>query len=192
MQPVLVMLAGPNGAGKTTFYEAHLSGLGLPFLNADRLVDLTGIDGYDAADQIAIMRERFVAEGRSFISETVFSDPVGAKVAFLKSAVAAGFDVRLLFIGISGPELSRKRVAGRVEAGGHGVPEEKLEARYPRTLENLRLAIKQLPDVRIYDNSSYRDPFRLLATFERGRLIARGKGRLPAWVGGGFGATLWF
>lgn len=35
--PLLVMLACPNGAGKTSFFEAHLSQLDLPFLNADHI-----------------------------------------------------------------------------------------------------------------------------------------------------------
>lgn len=66
-------------------------------------------------------------QGRSFVSETVFSDPEGVKLAFLQEAVQRGFDVRLIFIDIRDVELSIARVKDRVSAGGHDVPEVKLK-----------------------------------------------------------------
>ena len=94
------MLAGPNGAGKSTFYEAYLSGLGLPFLNANVLAKVTGMDAYEAAERISDARRIMIGRGKGFITETVFSDPVGAKVNLLAEAVEAGFDVQLIYIGI--------------------------------------------------------------------------------------------
>jgi hypothetical protein len=58
------------------------------------------------------------------------------------------------FIGISGPRVSRQRVAMRVSQGGHDVPAEKLAARFPRALANLKTAIRELPHVWVFDNTN--------------------------------------
>jgi predicted ABC-type ATPase len=176
------MLAGPNGAGKSTFYSSYLKGLDLPFLNADILAKQTGLDAYVAAEQIARIRELLCEQGQGFITETVFSDPVGAKIDFLKKALSQGFEVRLIFIGIQDAQLSKDRVAARVEAGGHDVPADKLLKRYPRTLENLKRAIKKLPDVWIYDNSSYQAPYRLIAKYKDAKQAYRNEAPLPHWA----------
>ena len=89
MKPQLIMLAGPNGAGKSTFFRADLSELGLPFLNPHILAAETGLDSYDAAAQIADMRRILIGRRTGFITETVLSDPVGAKVGDLAQAVDA-------------------------------------------------------------------------------------------------------
>ena len=181
-KPLLVMLAGPNGAGKSTFHEAHLSHLGLPFLNADVLARETGIDAYEAAKSIAAIRDDFIATGNGFITETVLSDPVGEKVGVLAGAAKAGFDVTLIYVGIKSSDLSRRRVKARVAAGGHDVPVEKLAARYERSLNNLERAIAQLPRVLIYDNSSFDSPHRFLAEFRDGERFRTGKGKPPKWA----------
>ena len=79
-----------------------------------------------------------------------------------------GFDVRLIYIRIDGVEQSKERVNDRVKAGGHSVPEDKLAARYARSLANLEKAIRQLPSVTVYDNSSYEEPFRKIAEYRDG------------------------
>jgi predicted ABC-type ATPase len=60
--------------------------------------------------------------------------------------------VVLCFLGLSGPEVSEERVAMRVSQGGQDVPTEKLVARFPRTLVNLRAALRELPHVLIFDH----------------------------------------
>ena len=85
-RPIIVALAGPNGAGKTTFYDSHLRHAALRFINADVLARELGLDPYVAADLANSLRRDFVKRGESFIFETVFSDPVGDKLAFLKEA----------------------------------------------------------------------------------------------------------
>lgn len=180
--PLLVMLAGPNGAGKSTFYESHLEALGLPFLNADVLAREASMDAYTAADTIAAIRDQMIRRGEGFVTETVFSDPVGEKVRVLAEAVDSGFDVTLIYIGITDAGLSGRRVKARVAAGGHDVPEEKLAARYERSLDNLERAISQLPRVRIYDNSSFVTPHRFLAEFRDGLMVQRTNELIPAWA----------
>jgi predicted ABC-type ATPase len=180
-RPAIVALAGPNGAGKTTFYHAHLQSAGLRFLNADALAHELALGPYAAAQVADRLRRELVAQRESFVFETVFSDPADDKLAFLQEAARAGYTVVLCFIGISGPEVSEERVAMRVSQGGHDVPPEKLVARYPRTLANLRAGIRNLPHVWVFDNDDLRNPFRLAAVFEAGR-AARLAHPLPKWL----------
>jgi predicted ABC-type ATPase len=180
-RPVIVALAGPNGAGKTTFYHAHLQPAGLRFVNSDVLARELELEPYAAASVSDVLRRELVNQRESFVFETVFSDPVGDKLGFLREAMAAGYTVVLCFIGVSGPKVSEERVAMRISQGGHDVPPEKLVARFPRTLANLKAAIRELPHVLIFDNDDLRTPFRQVAVFENGRRVGR-KTRVPQWL----------
>ena len=180
-RPVIVAVAGPNGAGKTTFYEAHLKASGLRFLNADVLAGELGVDAYQAAEVAAKLRQEFVSQEESFVFETVFSDPVGDKLSFLKNAAHQGYTVVLCFIGIADADRSEERVAIRVSQGGHDVPTDKLTARFPRTMNNLKQAIQELPCVLIFDNDDLRTPYRLAALFQNGRPTFLAK-PVPAWL----------
>jgi predicted ABC-type ATPase len=180
-RPVIVALAGPNGAGKTTFHHAHLQPAALRFVNADVLARELGLDPYAAAKVADRLRRELVNLRESFVFETVFSDPVGDKLGFLKECALAGYTVVLCFIGISGPDVSEERVAMRVSQGGHDVPSEKLIARYPRTLANLHTAIREIPHVWIFDNDDLRTPFRQVAVFQNGRRTSLDK-PVPLWL----------
>jgi predicted ABC-type ATPase len=169
-RPVVVALAGPNGAGKTTFYHAHLQPAGLRLVNADVVARELNMEPYAAAKIADAIRRELVRQRESFVFETVFSDPVGDKLSFLREAAQAGYTVLLCFIGISGPAVSEERVAMRVSQGGHDVPTEKLIARYPRILTNLQNAIQELHTVWIFDNDDLRTPFRLAAVCEGGQI----------------------
>lgn len=170
-RPVVVALAGPNGAGKTTFYHAHLAGCGLRLVNADVLAAELELEPYAAARAADVLRRELLRQRESFVFETVFSDPVGEKLAFLDDAVRQGYNVVLCFIGLANPGISEQRVAMRISQGGHPVPAEKLRTRFPRTLANLRAARSQLPHVWVFDNSDLRTPYHLVAIFEAGRLV---------------------
>lgn len=181
--PVLHLLAGPNGAGKTTFYDRVLGpATGLPFINADRIAaerwpDDPAAHGYEAAALAAERRREAIAEGRSFASETVFSHP--SKLELLRSAGEAGYR-RHLYVILIPEELAVRRVEVRVETGGHGVPEEKVRARFHRLWQLLRQGIDLVEDARVLDNSRAATPFRLVARFSAGRLL--GPTSWPSWA----------
>jgi len=179
--PLIVALAGSNGAGRTTFYHGHLCPTQLPFVNADVLADELQLEPYGAAELASTIRQQLPAERESFIFETVFSDPVGDKLNFLKKAAEEGYTVVLCFIGISGSDISEQRVAMRVSQGGHDVPTEKLVERFQRTLGNPQVAIRELPHVWIFDNSDLTRPFRKVAVFGSGRLVEHQE-PIPEWL----------
>jgi predicted ABC-type ATPase len=180
-RPIVVALAGPNGAGKSTFYHAHLRQVGLRFVNAEVLARELEIAPYTAAEMADSLRRELIKHRESFIFETVFYDPAGNKLTFLKEAAAAGYTVILCFVGLSGPEVSEQRVAMRLTQGGHDVPSQKLETRYPRILANLKTALRELPYVWVFDNDNLRTPFRLVAIYENGQPVQWNK-PLPGWL----------
>lgn len=168
-RPLIVALAGPNGAGKTTFYHAFLEPTQLRFVSADVLAEALRLEPYAAAELANALRRQLAAERESFIFETVFSDPVGDKLGFLKRTAKEGYTVVLCFIGLPSPDVSEQRVAMRVSQGGHDVPTQKLAERFPRTLVNLKAAIRELPHVWVFDNGDLERPFRKVAVFRSGR-----------------------
>ena len=87
-------------------------------MNADVLARELKIKPYDAAELANSIRRELIKQRESFVFETVFSDPVGDKLTFLKDAAADGYTVVLCFIGVSGPKGSEERVAMRVSQAG--------------------------------------------------------------------------
>jgi predicted ABC-type ATPase len=179
-RPLLIAIAGPNGAGKSTFYQSHLATVDLSFVNADDIARAMGIGSYAAANLAAALRRRYIEERRSFVFETVFSDPAGDKLAFLKSAEDAGYTVILVFVGIPNSTVSEERVGIRVLQGGHDVPVDKLRTRFARTMANLAAALGTVQNVFVDDNGDLADPYRQVAIFQNGSLIWR-RDKLPRW-----------
>ena len=183
------MLAGPNGAGKSTFYDVYLADSPLPFLNADLFAAETGVDSLEAARILDATRSRMVDDGLGFITETVFSDPHGEKLGLLRKATNAGYEVRLIYIGIASAELSSLRVDQRLAHGGHDVPRDRIASRFTRSLANLREAVTFVSIAQLFDNSLVDEPFQHIATFKAGSLEWRRKGALPRWSRGIVGAA---
>jgi predicted ABC-type ATPase len=179
--PLLVVFAGPNGAGKSTLRGHLFADSPIPFVNADVIAEQRGLGAYEAAEIAETERHRLFEARASFMFESVFSDPVGAKVAFLETARAAGYHVIVHFVGLASPEHSLARVTQRVNEGGHDVPDEKIAARYPRVLENLARMIGKVDDLSIFDNSSRIEPYRLLARFYGPDLVQLSTS-LPDWI----------
>ncbi len=179
--PVLHLLAGPNGAGKTTYYEQILGpATHLPFINADRIAQERWPDdpvshGYDASALAAEERSVAIRDGRSFISETVFSH--GSKLDLLRAAGEAGYR-RFLHVILIPEELAVQRVLVRVETGGHAVPEEKIRARFRRLWRLVREAITLAEEAQVLDNSRAARPFRVVARYANGGLLGA-----PDWPG---------
>lgn len=180
---LLHLLAGPNGAGKSSYVRDVLApATGLPFINADEIAaerwpDTQAAHAYDAARIAEAQRRDRIAEGASFISETVFSHP--SKVQLISDAVDAGYLVHL-HVMLVPVELAVQRVLDRVRRGGHTVPEQKIRDRYERLWQHVGKAIRIVDLTEVLDNSSARTPFRLCASFEHGELI--GAPIWPTWT----------
>ncbi|HUT78723.1 MAG TPA: AAA family ATPase [Polyangia bacterium] len=179
----LWVLAGGNGAGKSTFYRFFLKPRGIALVNADDIARALRPDApegasYDAATDAEILRGRLIESGASFCFETVFSHP--SKIDFIARARALGYRVILVFFHLGDAALNLARISQRVAAGGHDVPDDKVRARLPRTLANVKAALPLFDEVILVDNSSADDPFRVVARIAGGTV--RADRAAPVWV----------
>lgn len=177
------LVVGPNGAGKSTFVENVLAPLrpGVPFVNADviaatRWPDDPAGHAYDAARVAAATRDAMIEMGLPFIAETVFSHE--SKLQLITSARASGYYVSLHLLLVP-EELAVERVAHRVMAGGHAVPEVKIRERYARLWPLVVSAIQMANAAHVFDNSRPNGPDEV-AAFALGH--PAGPWRWPKWA----------
>lgn len=153
------MIAGPNGAGKTTtsleltadqsvFYE---------FINADEiargLAPLHPESMALTASKLMIKRLKELLEaGKSFTFETTASGTNYIK--YLKAAKLEGYEISLTFLWLANPEQAIRRVAQRVQQGGHHVPEKIVRRRYYAGLKNFLNHYLPLADTALIVDSS--------------------------------------
>ena len=131
------------------------------------------------------LRQQYFDSGISFSFETVLSDPVGNKVAFMKKSVENGYLVALLAVGLDSPAKSRKRVDLRVQRGGHDVPTKRIFDRYPRVIDNIKKATNVVSLALVVDNSTENldtnyGAYKAFALYLNGR-IAKMDDDIPRW-----------
>lgn len=194
------MIAGHNGAGKTTIYRERiadaLSGFLDHHINPDEIeleiVHDLGADSRTkdefsrlAAAEATRLRRQLLDQERNFSFETVFSDPKQEKVNFIAEAQRRGYLVVLFAVGLESVEKSKERVAIRHSKGGHDVPVDRLESRYPRVLENFAHGAVASSLALFMDNTEDRltdkgDMYWDIAFFENGQLVVSEKAP-PSW-----------
>lgn len=157
--PSLYIIAGPNGAGKTTFVRDFLrfDFALFDFLNADEMArglsPLAPERAQLEAGRLMLERvRRFIREGRDFGMETTLSGRTYRNI--FREARDRGYSIHLDFLLLPDVEDSKRRVADRVLAGGHNVPETDLRRRFRLGLQNLfELYRPLLNSWAVYDNS---------------------------------------
>lgn len=178
------IIAGVNGAGKSVFYhseETDYSVLGIR-VNVDELIEREyGNKWNDFKIQMKASREiiakinNCLSKGLDFNQETTLSGK--SIINTVKKAKNLGYTINLHYIGIESPELAIKRVKGRVEQGGHGIPEETICKRFYKSLENLQEVLTLCDNVYIYDNSIIK---RNLVIIENGEI--KFKSHIPEYM----------
>jgi predicted ABC-type ATPase len=168
-QPLVIVLGGPNGAGKSTAASVVLPA-GINFLNADEVAKT--LPGYPSpsvdleAGRIVLTRmDELEFHRQDFAIETTLaSRSLAARVGRLRSS---GYLFRLIYIWSASAEFSVERVAQRVQAGGHDIPEDVIRRRYRASLRNLVALYLPLADLwDIHDNTGRAGP-RLVAEKRR-------------------------
>lgn len=165
--PRAVILGGINGAGKTTASRALLADtLRLTtFVNADVIAQ--GLSGFDVeaaafeASRVMLERLRALAADRA---DFAFETTLAARTygGWLSERVAAGYSTHMFYFWVRDPEFAIARVAARVRAGGHHVPDNTVRQRYGRSIRNLfDLYMPHLTTWKVYDNT--RSDYRLVA-----------------------------
>ena len=84
-------------------------------------------------------------------------------------------------VGVDSAALSVARVAGRVEEGGHPVPEDKIRARYARGGGLIRQAVLLADLGHVFDNSGLNTPPERVLSFTNGRAVFV-RPQLPRWT----------
>lgn len=134
--PNLIVMAGANGAGKTTI-SRHV--LWQPrrveeFVNADIITAEEGLDEVAAGRRMLERLDALTAEGKDLAFETTLaSASLRRRVAAMQSA---GYVFHLVYIWIPSADMAVERVAARVRAGGHSIPEPVIRRRYERSVDN--------------------------------------------------------
>ncbi len=153
--PEVIVFAGPNGSGKTTITK--LAKVIEPYINADDIKKTVHCSDLEAAVMAENLREDALAKGIDFTFETVLS--TDRNLNLLRRAKEKGYFVRCIYVLTADPSINVSRVRSREEAGGHGVPEERIRVRYEKALKLIPELVDICDVLHIYDNTEM--PFRI-------------------------------
>ncbi len=134
-QPQLVIVGGANGTGKTTFARQFAQAENLPYLGADDIAFQLAPSN-PAAVRVTAGREfsrRLSAALKTQQSLVIESTLSGASLArTIAKAHEDGYLITIVFVFLDSEALCLHRIAGRVQQGGHDVPEADVRRRFGR------------------------------------------------------------
>lgn len=166
-KPRALVLGGINGAGKTTASRALLADTlkVMTFVNADVIAQ--GLSGFEPeavafeAGRIMLERMHALVEQRAdFAVETTLA--ARSYVNWLRDIAQNGYSTHLFYFWVRDADFAVARVAARVQAGGHNIPEATIRQRYGRSIRNLfDLYMPVLTTWKVYDNTE--GDYRLIA-----------------------------
>lgn len=195
----LWIVAGPNGAGKTTLVQwGPLAGLlnNALMLNADdrtlEKLRKLGYHGFEDAPE-SILEASFITAANEVEAELPNQLQLGHKVcvetvlstekykSVVKTVHAGGGFVGLIYVGIRTPDLLVSRIAARVRRGGHGVPVDRLAARWKRSIELLPWFVAHADGIWVFDNSDSTEskPPALIAQGTLGKVTFHDRDAIP-------------
>jgi predicted ABC-type ATPase len=149
----IIIIAGPNGAGKTSFANEYLSSFRgrFVFLNADEIARDMGDPGLSqtridlrAGREMLTRIDECIEGGSNLLFETTLATLSYARK--ISTWREAGCTVALVYLRLPNAEMSIERVRRRVAQGGHGIPEDVLRKRFPKSLEYYDNLYKRLVD----------------------------------------------
>lgn len=170
------IIGGVNGTGKSSLtgvLKGHMTNLGV-IIDADRITaEKAGGDNFKGG-RIAVQRIRdCLSKGICFTQETTLSGFTTAK-----KASAAGYYIRMFYIGLDSAEESMERIRNRVAHGGHDIPSDAVLRRFDSRWENVAAVLPYCDEVVFYDNYN---GFVEVAEYRNGELILKGDYR-PKWI----------
>jgi predicted ABC-type ATPase len=181
----MYVVAGPNGAGKSTLTRGARGQLGADPIDADAIQRETGMTSADAWREGLRRCREAIANEKSFLVETTLagSDPSrpSTYLQLMREAKSRGYRLDLTFIALENADAHVARVADRVAAGLHDIPERQVRDRYERSLQRAADALHLVDHALLIDNSSAAAPFRLVAETDRGNIVAKADG-VPQWA----------
>ncbi|MCL1498896.1 hypothetical protein A7D16_00655 [Xanthomonas nasturtii] len=157
----ILVLAGVNGAGKSSLLGTLLQEDGASWYNPDAFTRQLVEQGWTLEEanaqawQEGVRRLRqAMADGSDFAFETTLG---ATTIPRLLREASVQHTVAVWFCGLATVDLHVQRVAARVAAGGHAIPEHKIRARYDTSRANLIALLPHLAVLHVYDNSAPAD-----------------------------------
>ena len=190
---MITVLAGVNGAGKSSIGGSKLHDEGLDWYNPDELARalhaqfpdrfMEEINSQVWHEGLGRLKEA-IRDNTDFAFETTLGGNTITNT--LLQAIATGIRVNIWYCGLESPELHIDRVKARVARGGHDIPEDKIQARYQTSMQNLCLLATGVHQLAVYDNSqplgSDKKPhIRLLLHFENDKIKVLEQ-NMPGWA----------
>ncbi|MDI4648079.1 zeta toxin family protein [Cohnella hashimotonis] len=183
LAPIMYVFAGNNGSGKSTIRNLIVDRLGIS-VNIDPDALARGIDPVHpesrkvsaGKDAIKLARD-CIHNKRDFSVETTLAGKNAIRL--MLDAKANGFEVTMFYVGLGDYHLNIKRVAIRVENGGHHIPSEDIIRRHQTSLQNLLSHIHLINHLIVIDNSHTEGEIILSAT---NGLITSQSESLPQWT----------
>ena len=177
-RPTFWIVAGPNGSGKSSLYgntdiEAFDQSVWIinPDLLTQRIQQVERLPLAEANVQAVVRIEAWL-EASIRAHQTVGVETVLSTDKYRRLVLDAKqrqFELRLIFVMLSSPDLNVQRVRLRVSKGGHDVPEAKIRQRWTKSLGQLPWFWDQADQAVIYDNS--RAVPRLIGRKQRGTTV---------------------
>ncbi|QJD87040.1 zeta toxin family protein [Cohnella herbarum] len=181
--PIMYVFAGNNGSGKSTIRNLIIDRLGIS-VNIDPDALARGIDSVHpesrkvSAGKEAIKLARdCIHNRRDFSVETTLAG--GNAIRLMRDAKANGFEVTMFYVGLGDYRLNIKRVAIRVENGGHHIPTEDIVRRHQTSLQNLLSHIHLIDNLIVIDNSHTEGE--VILSVNNGSITSQSKS-LPQWA----------
>lgn len=162
-RPTLWIIAGPNGCGKSSLYNrTDIEGWGgsvwiiNPDLLTQSIVEQENVALNDA-NLAAVKRIEQWLDASISVYQTIGVETVLSTEKYRSLVVHArrsSFQIRMIYVVLSSPELQAARIRTRVSEGGHDVPVEKIASRRLRSFEQLAWFYRNVDECFIYDNST--------------------------------------
>jgi len=138
--PRLYIISGCNGSGKTTASYTLLPELldCSEFVNSDEfaksLAPFHPESAYITASRFMVKKFQYLfARREDFCVETTLA--TRSLIKMVQRAQDLGYFVTVVYLWLNSPDIAVRRVAARVEAGGHDVPPDVIRRRYYAGLE---------------------------------------------------------
>ena len=86
--------------------------------------------------------------------------------------------MRLYYVGLSSIDESLKRIANRVQKGGHDIPPEDVSRRFSTRFHDIAEVLPYCDEAVFYDNEN---GFKAVAEYSNGEITTKGE-PLPKWI----------
>ncbi|MBE6728085.1 MAG: hypothetical protein E7562_05515 [Ruminococcaceae bacterium] len=173
---IYTIIGGVNGTGKSSLtgvLKAETKDLGT-IIDVDKLNIQYGdkLSGGKAAVKLI---DKCIASGLSFTQETTLSGHKTARTA--QKAKENGYTVRLYYVGISSVDESLRRIANRVQKGGHDIPPLDVIRRFASRYDDISSVLPFCDEAVFYDNEN---GFKVVAEYRNSHFDI--SDNAPKWV----------